>query len=192
MGVGINGRLPEVAPLDRNTLKSIVEGLVFFQPEPLSPDTVAGVIQGTTVQEVQEILNDLEQEYLKRSRGFMLVRVAGGYQFRTLPDIAPWIQELKKVKPSRLSRAALETLSIIAYNQPVTRTQIEQIRGVESSGTIRSLIERDLVIIVGRKDVSGRPMLYGTSKRFLEVFGLPDLASLPPMPEIEAVEEGTE
>lgn len=179
----------EVAVLDRNMLKSIVEGLVFSQSEPLGAEALTGVIQGTTAEEVQVMLNELEIEYLQRSRGFVLSRVAGGYQFRTIPDIAPWIQELKKVKPSRLGRAALETLSIIAYNQPVTRTQIEQIRGVESSGIIKSLIERDLVVVVGRKDVSGRPMLYGTSRRFLEVFGLPDLASLPPMPEIEAVGE---
>lgn len=119
----------------------------------------------------------------------MLARVAGGYQFRSLPNIAPWILEMRRMKPARLSRAALETLSIIAYNQPVTRGRIEQIRGVESSAPLRSLVERDLVVIVGRKDIAGRPILYGTAKRFLEVFGLPDLASLPALPEIENLNE---
>jgi segregation and condensation protein B len=96
---------------------------------------------------------------------------------------------MRRMKPARLSRAALETLSIIAYNQPITRGRIEQIRGVESSAPLRSLVERDLVVIVGRKDIAGRPLLYGTSKRFLEVFGLHDLASLPALPEIENLNE---
>ena len=130
-------------------------------------------------------MDELEQEYLERSGGFVLAKVAGGYQFRSLPNIAPWILEMRRMKPARLSRAALETLSIIAYNQPVTKGRIEQIRGVESSAPLRSLVERDLVVIVGRKDIAGRPILYGTSKRFLEVFGLADLASLPALPEIE-------
>ena len=91
------------------------------------------------------------------------------------------------MKPARLSRASLETLAIIAYNQPITRNQIEQIRGVETAGTLRNLVDRDLVTVVGRKDIPGRPLLYGTSRRFLEVFGLEDLASLPPLPEIESI-----
>jgi segregation and condensation protein B len=138
------------------------------------------------------VLEELEQEYLERSRGFFLSKVAGGYQFRSLPKIAPWILEMKKVRPTKPRRAALETLCIIAYNQPVTKGRIEQIRGVESSGTLKYLLERDLIEVVGRKDVAGRPLLYGTSRRFLEVFGLPDLASLPPLPEIEKIEETLE
>ncbi len=117
----------------------------------------------------------------------MLSKVASGYQFRSLPGIAPWILEMKRMKPARLSRAALETLSIIAYNQPITKGRIEQIRGVESSAPLKSLVDRDLVLVVGRKDVVGRPIMYGTTKRFLEVFGLTDLASLPPLPEIEVI-----
>jgi len=175
--------------VDRELLKSIVEGLIFAGPEPLSAASIAGLVEEVPEETVQTIIDELEQEYRKRSRGFALTRVAGGYQFRSMPDLAPWILAMKSMKPSRLSRAALETLSIIAYNQPITRTSIEQIRGVESAGTIRSLLERDLVTVVGRKDVPGRPLLYGTSRRFLEVFGLPDLASLPPLPEIETIED---
>ncbi len=173
-------------------LKSIVEGLIFSHSEPLSARSIASVVQDVSPEEIQSVLDDLEQEYLQRSRGFVLSKVAGGYQFRSLSSIAPWILEMRRMKPARLSRAGLETLAIVAYNQPITRNQIEQIRGVETAGTIRNLVERDLIIVVGRKDIPGRPLLYGTSKRFLEVFGLEDLASLPPLPEIEALpnEEG--
>jgi len=178
--------------VNRDLLKSVVEGLIFASAEPLSADSIAGVVRETSAQGIQRVLNELEQEYAQRSRGFVLAKVAGGYQFRSLPSLAPWILEMKRLKPSRLSRAALETLSIIAYNQPITRTRIEQIRGVESSGIIKNLLERDLAAIVGRKDIPGRPLLYGTTRRFLEVFGLKDLASLPPLPEIEAIRDAPE
>jgi segregation and condensation protein B len=170
-------------------LKSIIEGLIFAHSEPMTVDSLAAVIQGTSAERIQSVLDELQDEYLQRSRGFVLAKVAGGYQFRSLPKIAPWILEMRRMKPARLSRAALETLSIVAYNQPVTKSRIEQIRGVESSAPLRSLVERDLVVIVGRKDIAGRPMLYGTSKRFLEVFGLPELASLPALPEIENISD---
>jgi len=175
--------------VDPELLKSIIEGLIFAHSEPVTVDSLAAVLQETSADKIQSVLDGLQDEYLQRSRGFVLVKVAGGYQFRSLPNIAPWILEMRKMKPARLSRAALETLSIVAYNQPVTKSRVEQIRGVESSAPLRSLVERDLVVIVGRKDIAGRPMLYGTSKRFLEVFGLPDLASLPALPEIENISD---
>jgi segregation and condensation protein B len=178
--------------MDRNLLKSVVEGLIFAHPEPLAAGTLAEVIRDTSVASIQSVLDELEEEYLARSGGFILSKVAGGYQFRSVPKVSAWILEMKKMKPSRLSRAALETLSIIAYNQPVTKGRIEQIRGVESSGPMKNLTERGLVEVVGRKDVPGRPLLYGTTQRFLQVFGLPDLASLPPLPEIEVIEENPE
>ncbi len=176
--------------MDRESLKSIVEGLVFASSDPLSTDAMAGIVSEATSEEIQTVAEELEAEYRERARGFILARVAGGYQFRSLPTVAPWIQELKKVRPARLSRASLETLCIIAYNQPVTRARIEQVRGVESSSIVRSLVERGLIEVVGKKDIPGRPLLYGTTDRFLEVFGLPDLASLPPLP--EAVQEEPE
>src|SRR5512139_1433405 len=160
-----HSRLPksasEVKPLERNVLKSIVEGLIFSHTEPLTLDTLAEVIQSTSRESIQTVLDELEEEYRLRSRGFVLSRVASGYQFRSLPGIAPWILEMKRMKPARLSRAALETLSIIAYNQPITKSRIEQIRGVESSAPLKSLMDRDLVVVVGRKDVVGRPIMYG-------------------------------
>lgn len=178
--------------MDRELLKSVVEGVIFSVQEPIAVDALLRAVQGVTKETVQAVLDELEDEYRTRSRGFVLCKVAGGYQFRSLPDIAPWVLEIKRIKPSRLSRAALEILSIVAYNQPITKTRIEQIRGVESSAPIKSLIERDLVLVVGRKDIAGRPLLYGTSKRFLEVFGLPDLTALPPLPELEDLEEPSE
>jgi segregation and condensation protein B len=174
--------------LERELLKSVVEGLIFACSEPVSLDELAKVIEDTPGPEIQSVLDDLEQDYQLRSGGFLLSRIAGGYQFRTVSKVAPWIREMKRIRPARLSRAALEILSIVAYNQPVTRSRIEQIRGVESSAVLRSLLERDLVEVVGKKDVPGRPLLYGTSKRFLEVFGLMDLASLPPLPDVEKLE----
>ncbi len=175
--------------MNPDLLKSIVEGLIFSHSEPLSAESIASVVRDASLQNIQGVLDELEQEYGQRSRGFVLSRLAGGYQFRSLPSIAPWILDMRRMKPARLSRAGLETLAIVAYNQPITRSRIEQIRGVETAGTIRNLVERDLITVVGRKDIPGRPLLYGTSKRFLEVFGLEDLASLPPLPEIEALPE---
>jgi len=173
--------------VDREFLKSVVEGLIFAQPEPVGIERLKAAIGEASAEQIKSVADELQNEYEQRNRGFVLTKVAGGYQFRSLPSVAPWILEIKKVKPSRVSRASLEVLTIIAYNQPVTRGGIEQIRGVESGPTIRSLIDRDLVTVVGRKDIPGRPLLYGTSKRFLEVFGLPDLASLPPLPEAESI-----
>lgn len=178
--------------MDPNRLKSIIEGLIFVHTYPLSVNAIAQAIPDVNEQAIQSVIDDLEQEYRSRARGFALVKAAGGYQFRSLPELAPWILEMKKTKPARLSRASLETLSIIAYNQPITRSRVERIRGVESSGIIRKLLERGLVESVGRKDIPGRPLLYGTTRRFLEVFGLQDLASLPPLPEIEELEEEPE
>ncbi len=174
--------------MNRDQLKSVVEGLIFAHAEPLGARDLAVVVKDAPVETIESVLEELESEYHERARGFQLCRVAGGYQFRSLPEIAPWILEMKKTKPARLSRAALETLAIVAYNQPVTKSRIEQIRGVESSATLKSLLDRGLAEVVGRKDVPGRPMLYGTTHRFLEIFGLPDLASLPPAPELERLE----
>jgi segregation and condensation protein B len=182
----------EVEQLEKRLLKSIVEGLIFAHHEPVSVDILARTIHTAEIAGINSVLEELEEEYRRRNSGFVLVRVAGGYQFRSLPSIAPWILEMKSMKPSKLSRAAMETLSIVAYNQPITRHQIEQVRGVESAATIRGLLERDLIAIVGKKDIPGRPLLYGTTRRFLEVFGLGDLASLPPLPEPESISESVE
>jgi segregation and condensation protein B len=172
----------ETAKLNKRQIKKIVEGLIFAHPEPLGLSSIRNVLREIPPNDVIGVLIELEEEYQKRDGGFLLVKVAEGYQFRTVSDVSPWILQMKNLKPAKLSRATLETLAIIAYNQPVTRGEIEQIRGVESSSIVRNLVERDLVLILGRKDTHGKPLLYGTTRRFLEVFGLKDLASLPPFP----------
>lgn len=175
--------------MDRDALKSVIEGLIFAGTEPVTVDALRQAVGDDNTAEVVSIVEELEHEYRERSRGFTLERIAGGFQFRSLPHIAPYIRELRKIKPSRLSRPALETLAIVAYNQPITRARVERIRGVESSATIRNLCERGLIEVVGKKDIPGRPLLYGTSRRFLEVFGLTDLTGLPPLPDPENIQD---
>lgn len=173
--------------MNRSLTKSVVEGVIFAHSEPLSMETLERLLPVVPRSLLEEILQELEEEYNARSRGFTLTQVGGGYQFRTLPEVAPWILSLRSIRPTRLSRAALETLSVVAYNQPITKSRIEQIRGVESSSALKSLLERDLVTAAGKVDGPGRAILYATTPRFLEVFGLKDLSELPPLPEIEVI-----
>ncbi|MGC8907001.1 MAG: SMC-Scp complex subunit ScpB [Desulfomonilaceae bacterium] len=173
--------------MNRSLTKSVVEGLIFAHSEPLSVEALEKLLPAVPRHLLEEILQELEEEYNTRSRGFTLRQVGGGYQFRTLPEVAPWILSLRSIRPTRLSRAALETLAVIAYNQPITKSRIEQIRGVESSSALKSLLERDLVAVSGKLEGPGRPLLYATTQRFLEVFGLKALSELPPLPDIEVI-----
>ncbi len=126
-----------------------------------------------------------KQDYKERDCGIFLNEVAGGYQFRTKERCAPWIRQLKATRPKALSQAALETVAVIAYRQPVMKSEIEKVRGVDVSGILKGLMEKNLVRIVGRRDVPGRPIIYGTTRKFLEVFGLNDLSDLPTLKEFE-------
>ena len=138
----------------------------------------------TSPSEVRPALQHLGEDFDREGRGLQLVEVAGGFQLVTRPDYAPWIKRLDRARSvPKLSRSALESLAIIAYKQPIVRTDIEQIRGVETSSVLRTLLERKLVRMVGRKDSPGRPILYGTTKTFLQHFGLRDLSELPPLRE---------
>ncbi len=175
--------------LTARKLKSIIEGMIFVSSDPINLESIRKAVPEAPKDLIKTAIDELEREYSERDRGFNLVRVEGGYQFRSLPEIAPWIQALKDLKPWRLSRAALEALAIVAYNQPVTRNKIEQIRGVESSSPIKNLVERELITVIGRDDIPGRPLLYATTKIFLQVFGLNDLSGLPPLPDVEDVED---
>jgi segregation and condensation protein B len=163
----------------------VIEGLIFSSPDPLSLDSIRKALPEASRDGINKTLEELEREYLERDRGFNLIRVQGGYQFRSLPEIAPWIQALRDLKPWRFSRAAFETLAIVAYNQPVTRNKIEQIRGVESSSPVKNLMERELIAVIGREEAPGRPLLYGTTKMFLRMFGINELGDLPKLPEME-------
>ena len=168
-------------------LKNIVESILFVAEEPLTVDRIKRVVADADTTEIRAALQALSQEYEVREGGFYLREVAGGFQFRTRPDYTEWVKRLLMPKPPRLSRAALETLAIIAYKQPAIRSDIEHLRGVDCGGVLRVLLERNLIRVLGRKDIPGRPLIYGTTRRFLEVFDLKDLKELPSPEEIESV-----
>ncbi len=171
-------------------LKAILESLLFVSPEPLSAVRLVGVLGDVTKAEVERTLRSLGEDLEQEGRGIRLVEVAGGYRLVTKQEYAAWIKRLDKAKSAaKLSRSALESLAIIAYKQPLVRSEIEEIRGVETSGVVRTLLERKLVRIVGRKEVPGRPIMYGTTKFFLEHFGLNDLSQLPPLREFKELGE---
>ena len=175
---------------DLRALKGILEALLFVTAEPIPVTRFLALLGAVTKQEVDQALASLSHDYEQEGRGLQLAEVAGGYRIVTKAEFAPWLKRLEKVKaPSKLSRSALESLAIIAYKQPIVRAEVEQIRGVETSGVIRTLLERKLVRIVGRKEEPGRPIMYGTTKVFLEHFGLRDLSQLPPLREFKELGE---
>ncbi|MCK6501728.1 MAG: SMC-Scp complex subunit ScpB, partial [Nitrospira sp.] len=175
---------------DVRALKGILEALLFVTTEPIPTAKFVSLLGAVTRQDVERTLAELSRDYEQEGRGLQLVEVAGGYRLVTKGEFAPWLKRLEKTKaPSKLSRSALESLAIIAYKQPIVRAEVEQIRGVETSGVIRTLLERKLVRIVGRKEEPGRPIMYGTTKFFLEHFGLRDLSQLPPLREFKELGE---
>ncbi len=168
-------------------LARVLEALLFAMAEPLSLQTLAKAFEDPPKEaELKAALAELKHELQSENRAFELVEVANGYQLRSKVVFAPWIKRLVALRAPRLSRSALETLSIIAYQQPITRVEIEQIRGVDSASVLKTLLDRRMIRILGKKDVPGRPLVYGTTRLFLEVFGLKSLAQLPP------IEEATE
>lgn len=180
-----NNRVPSMGEL-----QAILESLLFVSSEPLSLTRLVAVMENVPKMDVEEALRHLGQALERDERGVRLTMVAGGYRLVTKQDYAPWIKRLDKAKTAaKLSRSALESLAIIAYKQPLVRSEIEEIRGVETSGVLRTLLERKLVRIVGRKEVPGRPIMYGTTKFFLEHFGLSDLSQLPPLREFKELGE---
>lgn len=182
---------PPASPaIEGDELTAIVEALLFASHEPVSLQRLVAVIGDVTKAEVAEALKRLEDRLAGDGRGICLVEVAGGFRLVTKPAYASWVRRLDKSKSStKLSRSALESLAIIAYKQPIVKAEIEEIRGVETSGVVRTLLERKLVRIVGRKEVPGRPIMYGTTKYFLEHFGLKDLSELPPLREFKELGE---
>ena len=166
-------------------IKNIIESLLFVAEEPLTIDRLKKIISGAESRELREALEELAEDYETRQGGFFLKEVAGGYQIRTRPEYMEWIKRLLQPKPLRLSKAALETLAIIAYKQPVIRSDVEHIRGVDCGGILRVLLERKFIRVLGRRELPGRPLIYATTKRFLEVFDLKNLKDLPTPKEIE-------
>ena len=170
--------------MEQTDLQSILETLIFISGRPLGTSEMMEAT-GCSHEELEEALETLEREWEERARGIHLVRVAEGFEFRSRPAFAPWIKALDRPKPQRLSVAAVETLALIAYRQPVTRSDIEDVRGVDSGGVLKGLTDRTLIKSVGRKEEAGRPLLYATTPEFLALFGLRDLSDLPPLKEFE-------
>jgi segregation and condensation protein B len=178
----------ETSFLPPQDLRAILEALIFASPNPVTPREINNVLGGIPRETWQAALDDLRIEYAREGRGLQLVDVAGGMQITTRPEYNDWVRELLNPKaPTRLSIQALETLAVIAYKQPVTLPEVIELRGVKSGGVIKTLLERRLVRITGRKEVVGRPMLYGTTKEFLLHFGLKDLTELPKIEEFAEV-----
>jgi segregation and condensation protein B len=183
--------------MDDFEIKPILESLFFVSESPVRLETLVEILPESSKEVILEGIRRIKTEYEEGSKGIELLEVAGGYQFRTKPKWAEWIQRLKKAKTVKLSHSALETLAIVAYRQPVIRPAIEEIRGVDSGWVLRTLLEKGLIKMMGRKEMPGRPIVYGTTKTFLELFNLNTLSDLPtpkevqppPMPEEVTKEE---
>ena len=166
-------------------IKPILESLFFVSDSPIRLETLVEILPESNKETIIEGIRQIQAEYENPSKGIELTEIAGGYQFRTKPDWAGWVGRLKKVRAIKLSQAALETLAIVAYRQPVIRPAVEEIRGVDSGSVLHTLMEKGLIKMMGRKDLPGRPIVYGTTKAFLELFGLNTLSDLPSLKEIE-------
>ncbi len=174
--------------LSPDRARTVVETLLFLAERPLSPAELRQTT-GLELDRIEKALDQLSGHYREGPCGIVLHEVAGGWQLRTSPDNSDFARRFLKVKPQRLTRAALETLAIIAYRQPVTRPEIEDIRGVDCGAVVKALLERRLIKILGKKEEPGRPILYGTTREFLEFFALKDLASLPTLREFHELSE---
>ena len=164
---------------------AIIEALIFASETPLTAERIAEILPDAERKEIVSLLEGLTREYGERRGGICLREVAGGFQFRTREDLAPWLRKLKAGRPAMLSPAAMETLAVVAYRQPLVKSEIDRIRGVDASGALKGLLEKKLVRIVGRKDVPGKPIIYGTTRKFLEIFNLKDLSELPTLRELK-------
>jgi len=171
--------------MDKIELKPILEALIFASDTPLTVDKIKQLLESVSRKEIDAAIGELQREYQEQNRAFQLKDVANGYQFRTQPAFSPWLKKLKKTKPFRLTQPTLETLAIIAYRQPITKMEIEKIRGVDSGGIVKTLLDKKLITLAGKKDVPGKPFLFATTKTFLEVFSLENLSSLPTLKDIE-------
>ncbi len=190
-----NAKKDEVVAADDlgyDDVKKISEALLFSSARPLTVKEINRVLKGIKPSLIKKAVTDLSEEYKNSGRSFAIREIAGGYELSTLEDYFVWIKRLEKERKKRqASMAALETLAILAYKQPVTKVEIEEIRGVDVTAIIATLLDRGLIKIVGKKDVPGRPLLYGTTKKFLEYFGLKSLGELPDINEIKSLVEST-
>ena len=173
--------------MEREEVKSIIESLLFVADGPQTLQRFGEVLEGVDKETIQAVLSELQAECDTSRRGVRLVEVAGGYQLRTAKVNADWVKKFLGGRPARMGKATLETLAIVAYRQPITKAEIEAIRGVDVDGVIATLLERNLIRAVARKDVPGRPFLYGTTPEFLQLFNLKDLTHLPTLKEMDEI-----
>ena len=169
-----------------NEQKRIIEAILFVSDKPITIEQVKDVLEGADGREIRRLIYELKEEYEKEERSFQVTEVAGGFQLATHSTYSPWLKKLyKNRKKNRLSRAALETLAIIAYRQPIIRAEVEAVRGVNAEGVLATLLEKGLAKITGRRETVGRPFVYGTTREFLEYFGLNSLKELPQLKEFK-------
>ncbi|MBU1148248.1 MAG: SMC-Scp complex subunit ScpB [Candidatus Omnitrophica bacterium] len=179
--------------MHRDQAKNIIEAMLFVSDKPLFVNEIKGVLDEFKAQDVKDIIFELTKEYEDMSRAFRIKEIAGGYQITTDPSLALWLKKLYKTSGvDRLTGPSLETLAIIAYKQPATKPEIEAIRGVNVDGVLKTLIEKNLVKIAGRRETVGRPILYGTTQEFLQYFGLNSLQELPKLEEFHFTEKDIE
>ncbi|MBP9865069.1 MAG: SMC-Scp complex subunit ScpB [Candidatus Omnitrophica bacterium] len=175
---------------DPERAKQVIEALLFASSKPMSVSELRKVLRGLAPKQIEGFVTEIKEQYEQSKRSFQIVEIAGGYEIVTRKEFAPWIFKVELQKKARqATQSALETLAILAYKQPITRAEIEDLRGVDVSGVMTTLMERTLIKIVGRKEVPGRPFLYGTTDKFLEHFGLKSLQDLPSIEEIKKIVE---
>ena len=176
--------------MDKNTLTGAIESVLFAAEKPVTVNKLQEVVgeENATLQEIEECIAAIEQRYQEESCGFELRPAQGGFQFCTKKENAQWVRKFLESKPFRLSRSALETLAVIAYRQPITRAEIDTVRGIDSSHLLRTLIEKGIVKMAGKADLPGRPVQYGTTTKFLDLVGLKSVGDLPPLSELQELE----
>ena len=189
MGFYIQQKLPDINVFGKTMedLKKIIETLLFITDRPIKPTRIADVVEAADARRVREIIQELQAEYVRDGRAVQIVEIGGGFQMATKPEYGRWVRRLYNEKmTTKLSNAALETLAIIAYKQPITRAEMESIRGVDVAAPLERLLERGLVRVLGKRDTIGRPMVYGTTDEFLRLFGLNKISELPDLQEFAA------
>ncbi|MBN1817989.1 MAG: SMC-Scp complex subunit ScpB [Sedimentisphaerales bacterium] len=176
----------ELAESIETTVDSVIEAILFASDEPLTPQRLVNTMETGSVKQVRQAVRDLNRKYRQNGHAFRIEKIAGGYQMMTLPAYNHWLKKMLRVRTdNKLSPAALETLAIVSYKQPIIRADIEAIRGVASGEVLRNLMYKGLIKMVGRAEVLGRPMLYGTTRKFLDTFGLGSLKDLPKVEELK-------
>ncbi len=170
-------------------VKPVVEALIFAAQSPINVQKLLDILGNVSRTVIREAISRLKKEYREKSKGIRLLEISGGYHFRTDPAYRSYVMKLTKAKPTKLSQSTLETLAIIAYKQPIIKAEVEDIRGVDSGYVIRALLEKKLIKILGKKNIVGKPLLYGTTREFLTIFSLNDLSSLPTLKDINELGE---